>query len=379
MHEEDNINTSMLSIPPRLQSGSSTASYLDHIDAEELASESLNFSRAHSSSSLRSLSRAHGPSPAMNSPTDVEGLSTASIGSAGLHSNASSLSSHVHRDGSPDHDKEHELHVKPKQWLAYEDTAETTKLVKQWARNKEHNHMNKYVFAVRHYTRCLAELPQSCDHHLSRSWAYFMRGQHELSLQDAQIALELQPSNLTAFLRVICALESLGEVEEAEQKCMDGLLLEPTDIRLKKALVELQPLVLKERGQRAMMSRSFEDAAKIYGEASAMRSSMRPFFLVAQSKALSMAGHAKDAVEVVRVCVHEHPRCVRISAHFAFVCSMQLSLFEIRYETPFMTVRVKDAIQVVHGCVRQHSLFVCTWVRAYIFVCECGARICRGV
>ncbi len=61
-----------------------------------------------------------------------------------------------------------------------------------------------------------------------------------------------------------CALEAMGEVEEAEPIYREGLTIGPTDIRLKKALADVMPFVLKERAQRAMGLRNFGEAANIY-------------------------------------------------------------------------------------------------------------------
>jgi hypothetical protein len=100
----------------------------------------------------------------------------------------------------------------------------------------------------------------------------------------------------------------MGEVEDAEPIYREGLAISPTDIRLKKALADVMPFVLKERAYRAMGLRNFAEAASLYAEGALLKSSMRPYFLVAQSKALSMGGHAPPALEIAQKAVREHPR-----------------------------------------------------------------------
>jgi len=113
-------------------------------------------------------------------------------------------------------ENEPETEIKSRSYLAYDDNGEKSNLAKRWKQaQREHSseaHGNKYVFAVKTYTRLMSESATfPVDLFLSRSWAFYMRGMYDESFEDASSAIELNPQNITGYLRAGAALEALGD------------------------------------------------------------------------------------------------------------------------------------------------------------------------
>lgn len=192
-----------------------------------------------------------------------------------------------------------EVQIVSKSYLVYDDNLETRALSKGWNRHlRDHPHEqtgNKYAFAIKMYTKIIDNNPHSSDALLSRSWAYYMRGMYMDAFDDAAEALEYAQSNVTCYLRAGAALEAIGQVEDAYGVFQEALEIDQKDVRLKKAMSEVLPLVLRERGSAAVADKDFGKAAKIFAEGGQLKGQLRPWFLVSESRAHSMAGSANLA------------------------------------------------------------------------------------
>jgi tetratricopeptide (TPR) repeat protein len=196
-------------------------------------------------------------------------------------------------------DEGEEVQVVSKSYLVYDDNLETRALSKGWNRHlRDHPHEtagNKYAFAIKMYTKIIDNNPHSSDALLSRSWAYYMRGMYMDAFDDAAEALEYAQTNVTCYLRAGAALEAIGQVEDAYGVFQEALEIDQKDVRLKKAMSEVLPLVLRERGSAAVTEKDFVKAAKLFAEGGQLKGQLRPWFLVSESRAHSMAGSANLA------------------------------------------------------------------------------------
>ncbi|XP_030762728.1 stress-induced-phosphoprotein 1 [Sitophilus oryzae] len=99
---------------------------------------------------------------------------------------------------------------------------------------------NKLEDAIRYYTEAINLDPKNAVLYSNRSAAYAKAHDYELSLGDAEKAVELKPDWGKAFSRKGTALAYLGRYDEAIETYEKGIQLDPNNNQLKEGLSEVR-------------------------------------------------------------------------------------------------------------------------------------------
>ncbi|XP_066246727.1 stress-induced-phosphoprotein 1 [Euwallacea similis] len=99
---------------------------------------------------------------------------------------------------------------------------------------------NKLEEAVNYYTEAISLDSKNAVLYSNRSAAYAKANKYDLSLQDAEKAIELKPEWGKAFSRKGTALVYLGRLDEAISTYEKGLQLDPENQQLKDGLAEVK-------------------------------------------------------------------------------------------------------------------------------------------
>ncbi|XP_066151577.1 stress-induced-phosphoprotein 1 [Euwallacea fornicatus] len=99
---------------------------------------------------------------------------------------------------------------------------------------------NKLEEAVNYYTEAISLDSKNAVLYSNRSAAYAKSNKYDLSLQDAEKAIELKPEWGKAFSRKGTALVYLGRLDEAISTYEKGLQLDPDNQQLKDGLAEVK-------------------------------------------------------------------------------------------------------------------------------------------